>query len=90
MFSTGKQLWLKLSRTLATVRREPQEIVTVLRIVEREEQADAELRDALATDYVPPGRPKRWRQRALQVRRGDRGPTCRPDGPNAGDSARYR
>ncbi|XP_043191620.1 exocyst complex component 3-like [Amphibalanus amphitrite] len=63
----GKQLWLKLSRTLATVRREPQEIVTVLRIVEREEQADAELRDALTTDYVPPGRPKRWRQRALQV-----------------------
>ena len=63
----GKQLWLKLSRTLATVRREPQEIVTVLRVIEREEQADAELRDALATGYVPPGRPKRWRQRALQV-----------------------
>lgn len=63
----GKQLWLKLSRTLATVRREPQELVTVLRIIEREEEADAELRDSLSTDYVPPGRPKRWRQRALQV-----------------------
>ncbi|XP_037086879.1 exocyst complex component 3-like [Pollicipes pollicipes] len=64
----GKQLWLKLSRTLATVRREPQEIVTALRIIEREEQADAELLSGgHHTDYVPPGRPKRWRQRALQV-----------------------
>jgi len=50
------------------VRREPQEVVTTLRIIEREELADAELlENAQTTDYVPPGRPKRWRQKAMEV-----------------------
>jgi exocyst complex component 3 len=36
-----KQLRLVLSRTLNTVRKEPTVIVTALRIIEREEKADA-------------------------------------------------
>lgn len=35
-----KQLKLVLSRTLNTVRKEPTEIVTALRIIEREEKSD--------------------------------------------------
>lgn len=64
----GKRLWLDLGRTLTTVRREPHQIVTALRIIEREEQADAEaLQGAEKGGYMPPGRPKRWRQKAMQV-----------------------
>ena len=36
----GKQVWIILQRTLNTVRKEPTQIVTALRIVEREERAD--------------------------------------------------
>jgi hypothetical protein len=38
----GKQIKLGLERTLNTVRKEPTLIVTILRIIEREEKADAE------------------------------------------------
>lgn len=36
----GKQVFHILNRTLNTVRKEPTQIVTALRIVEREERAD--------------------------------------------------
>lgn len=36
--SLGKQLWLILQRVMVTIRREPTIIVTVLRIIEREER----------------------------------------------------
>lgn len=36
----GKQVWIILQRTLNTVRKEPTQIVTALRIVEREEMTD--------------------------------------------------
>ena len=37
---SGKQVWIILQRTLNTVRKEPTQIVTALRIIEREERAD--------------------------------------------------
>lgn len=42
----GKQIKLGLERTLNTVRKEPVLIVTILRIIEREEKADAEADEA--------------------------------------------
>lgn len=64
----SKQLWLILKRTLNSVRKEPQVIVTALRIIEREERADnAALVRHKATGFLPPGRPKKWRQRAFEV-----------------------
>lgn len=63
-----KQLWLVLSRTLNTVRKEPTVVVTALRVVEREERADvfAEQRHR-QTGFMAPGRPKRWRAKALSA-----------------------
>ncbi|ELU08987.1 hypothetical protein CAPTEDRAFT_214437 [Capitella teleta] len=61
-------LWLILQRTIMTVRREPTMIVTVLRIIEREERTDAlMLKRFDQTEFLPPGRPKRWRSKAFQV-----------------------
>ena len=37
---TGKQVWVVLQRALNTVRKEPAQLVTALRIIEREERAD--------------------------------------------------
>lgn len=62
----GKQIWLILKRTLTSVRKEPQIIVTALRIIEREEMRDAP-RERAATGFVPPGRPKGWRKRCFEV-----------------------
>uniref|UniRef100_A0A2R5LDR3 Putative exocyst complex subunit sec6 n=1 Tax=Ornithodoros turicata TaxID=34597 RepID=A0A2R5LDR3_9ACAR len=62
----GKQIWLVLKRTLTSVRKEPQIIVTALRIIEREEVRDA-TRDRAAAGFVPPGRPKGWRKRCFEV-----------------------
>lgn len=63
-----KQLKLVLSRTLNTVRKEPTEIVTALRIIEREEKADGfAVQQHKQTGFMPPGRPKRWRNMAFEV-----------------------
>ncbi|KAG8234436.1 hypothetical protein J437_LFUL014182 [Ladona fulva] len=63
-----KQLRLILSRTLNTVRKEPTVIVTALRIIEREEKADAyALQRQKETGFLPPGRPKKWREMAMEV-----------------------
>jgi exocyst complex component 3 len=48
----GKQIKLVLSRTLNTVRKEPTVIVTVLRIIEREEKADAEAEEASFGSHI--------------------------------------
>ncbi|OQR73583.1 exocyst complex component 3-like [Tropilaelaps mercedesae] len=64
----AKQLWLILKRTLNTVRREPQVIVTALRLIMREEWADeAALRRQESTGFLPPGRPKLWRKKAMET-----------------------
>nr|SVE73459.1 EOG090X03GO [Daphnia atkinsoni] len=64
----GKQLWLLLGRSLNTVRKEPQVIVTAVRIIEREERADSyAIQRQKQSGFLPPGRPKKWKARALEV-----------------------
>ena len=63
-----KQLKFVLRRTLATVRRDPKVIVTALRVIEREEKIDAEcLSRFKSTGFSPPGRPKEWRSKCMEV-----------------------
>lgn len=63
-----KQLWLVLKRSLNTVRKEPQVVVTAVRIIEREERADAyALQRQKQSGFLPPGRPKEWKAQAFQV-----------------------
>lgn len=63
-----KQLKLVLSRTLNTVRKEPTEIVTALRIIEREEKADIlHVQQHKLSGFLAPGRPKKWREMAFEV-----------------------
>lgn len=65
-----KQVRFVLRRTLNTVRKDPKLIVTVLRIVEREEKLDADcLAQQKLTGFLPPGRPKMARQKVLEVLR---------------------
>lgn len=65
-----KQIKLVLSRTLNTVRKEPMVIVTVLRIIEREEHADVfALQRQKQSGFLPPGRPKKWKELAFDVLR---------------------
>ncbi|XP_064597131.1 exocyst complex component 3-like isoform X2 [Liolophura sinensis] len=64
--SLGKQIFLILNRTLITVRREPSIIVTALRIIEREQRTDdAVIKRHAQTGFIPPGRPKDWRQKCF-------------------------
>ena len=64
----GKQLWLVLGRSLNTVRKEPQVVVTAVRIIEREERADAyAIQRQKQSGFLPPDRPKGWKARALEV-----------------------
>lgn len=63
-----KQIRLVLSRTLNTVRKEPTIIVTVLRIIEREEKADHyAMQRYKHSGFMPPGRPKKWQEVAFKV-----------------------
>lgn len=62
-----KQLKLVLGRTLNTVRKEPTIVVTALRIIEREEKSDAvSLQRERQSGFLPPGRPKKWREMAFK------------------------
>ncbi|CAK1540483.1 unnamed protein product [Leptosia nina] len=62
-----KQIKLILARTLNTVRKEPTVIVTALRIIEREEKRDQMAIQQDQSGFMPPGRPKSWRQMAFKV-----------------------
>jgi len=58
-----KQLSFILMRAFATVRKNPRELVTALRIIEREERSDEDCAvKQKQTGFIPPGRPKRWRE----------------------------
>ena len=51
-----------------TVRKEPQVVVTAVRIIEREERADEYvIQRQKQSGFLPPGRPKKWKTRALTV-----------------------
>ena len=64
----GKQLWLIIRLALSSVRKEPQIIVTALRIIEREEKGDqAALHRQDVTGFISPGRPKKWRKRVFEI-----------------------
>ncbi|XP_070533442.1 exocyst complex component 3-like [Ptychodera flava] len=64
----AKQLWLVMERSLTTVRKDPTLLVTALRIIEREERIDKKMleRERL-TGFLPPGRPKNWRDECYKV-----------------------
>ncbi|XP_041985818.1 exocyst complex component 3 [Aricia agestis] len=63
-----KQIKLILARTLNTVRKEPTVIVTALRIIEREEKRDQmAVQQQDQSGFIPPGRPKNWRNKAFEV-----------------------
>lgn len=64
----GKQLWTVIAQTLSAARSNPTELVTALRIVEREERSDE--RSTLQqkkSGFLPNTRPKLWKQRCLAV-----------------------
>ncbi|KAH3748666.1 exocyst complex component 3-like isoform X2 [Dreissena polymorpha] len=64
----GKQLWIIFMRLLMSVRREPTLVVTALRIIEREEKLDSlSSKRQEQTGFMPPDRPKRWRQKCMSV-----------------------
>lgn len=57
-----------LGRTLNIVRKEPQVVVTAIRIIEREERADSyAYQRQQQSGFLPPGRPKKWKMKALEV-----------------------
>ena len=54
-------------RSFDIVRQDPKHLVTALRIIEREEQLDLYLLDQQKkTGFLPPGRPKFWRNKSLE------------------------
>lgn len=63
----AKQLWMVLQRAMVTVRRDPTMLVSVVRIIEREKIIDNRMLDRQKqTNFIPPGRPKRWKERMFQ------------------------
>lgn len=63
-----RKIRLIMTRTLATVRKEPTVIVTALRLIEREEKSDQfALQQQKQTGFLPPGRPKEWRRKMMDV-----------------------
>ncbi|XP_053507429.1 exocyst complex component 3 [Ictalurus furcatus] len=67
----AKQLWLVLQRALVTVRRDPTMLVSVVRIIEREERMDRRMLERnRQSSFLPPGRPKRWKNRMSEALEG--------------------
>ncbi|KAM9789548.1 exocyst complex component 3 [Neosynchiropus ocellatus] len=64
----AKQLWMVLQRSMVTVRRDPTMLVSVVRIIEREEKIDRRMVDRKKqSGFIPSGRPKRWKEEMFKV-----------------------
>ncbi|VDM41488.1 unnamed protein product [Toxocara canis] len=68
----AKQIWYICARCLEAVRgldQGPMQLVTALRIIEREERIDKYYLDrrSATNNFMPPGRPRGWRQKCLEV-----------------------
>ncbi|KAM6353099.1 exocyst complex component 3-like protein isoform 5-T5 [Alca torda] len=63
--SLAGQLWDIVGNSLRLVREDPVLFVTAVRIIEREEKIDDTL--LLEATFLPPGRPKGWKQKFYQV-----------------------
>ncbi|OZC07540.1 exocyst complex component 3 family protein [Onchocerca flexuosa] len=68
----AKQLWYICSRCLEAVRgaeQGPIQLVTALRIIEREERIDQYYidRQSSTNNFMPPDRPRKWRQKCLEI-----------------------
>lgn len=65
-----KQLMNIVERTIPAAKNQPTELVTSMRIIEREERLDERcIEQEKKTKYMPPGRPKSWRSRCMAVLR---------------------
>ncbi len=60
-----------MNQVTGLVSSTPSQVVSALRIVEREEKTDAIVKKALDERGIPatqlPGRPKNWREKCLQI-----------------------
>ncbi|CAH2283730.1 exocyst complex component 3 [Pelobates cultripes] len=64
----AKQLWMVIQRAITTVRKDPTLLVSVVRIIEREEKIDRRMMDRKKqTTFIPPGRPKKWKEKMFDV-----------------------
>uniref|UniRef100_A0A672TLU0 Exocyst complex component 3-like protein n=2 Tax=Strigops habroptila TaxID=2489341 RepID=A0A672TLU0_STRHB len=61
----AKQLWDIVGSSLRLVHEDPVLFVTAVRVIEREEKIDDTL--LLEATFLPPGRPKGWRQKFYHV-----------------------
>ncbi|XP_076811324.1 exocyst complex component 3-like isoform X1 [Clavelina lepadiformis] len=64
----GQVLRKSLSKTITLVRKDSSSLVTALRIVEREHRTDMKmLEQEKFSGFLPPGRPKRWREKTMET-----------------------